>query len=267
MSTTRYFYILFSFLAFYSCKEQSLDIFDEADTGASIYFTLPYNTGGNTIPQDSIAIKFGFMPEEVQTADYNISVSAVGPLHNVDRKFKIQISPDGTLKENIHFQVMQESLVIPADKRTGFIKVKVLKTEDMKKGALSTLFELLPNENFNTKIEYRWKSNLQKKVPVLKFAMMVDNKFERPYLWEKNKGAEGYLGEYSFVKLNLIIELFDEELEHFTDPKYTDEGYFTIAKMSYWGSYLKYWLGKEAQEGRIHLDENGKEIKAGPNAN
>jgi len=37
--------------------------------------------------------------------------------------------------------------------------------------------------------------------------------------------------------------------------------------MTFWASYMKYWLGREATEGRIHKDENGKVITMGPYAN
>ncbi|MBL1409485.1 DUF4843 domain-containing protein [Sphingobacterium faecale] len=268
MTTIRFFYIVILFSLLCGCKEQSLEMFSESENGASIYFTEPYATGANTVPLDSLAVKFGFKPEEVNTTEESVSVSVTGPLHDVDREFRLEISPNASLEKDKHYQILNERLIIPAGKNTGLIKLKVLKAKEMKTQQLSTVFELVPNENFNTNIAYRWKNNMQKKTPVLKFRVVADDMFDKPYVWIASKTlVEGYLGDYSFAKLSLIIELFDEKLEHFTDPQYAIDKYFTVAKLSYWASYMKFWLGKEESEGRIHLDENKKEIKMGPNAN
>ncbi|ERJ57958.1 MULTISPECIES: DUF4843 domain-containing protein [Sphingobacterium] len=268
MNKIKFLYVVFAAIIFYSCKEQSLDVFDESENGASIYFTELYRTGANTIPLDSLSIKFGFMPVGVTSAIDSISVSVAGPTHRADREFKIKIDPEGTLKENIHYQILTDRLIIPAGKNKGIIKLKVLKAEEMKLAPLSTAFELVPNENFNTNIAYRWRDNLQKKTSVLKFRVVADNRFDKPYLWiAKKVQVEGYLGEYSGAKVNLIVELFDEDLEHFINPQYVADKYFTVAKLSFWGSYMSYWLAKEASEGRVHRDENGKEITMGPSNN
>lgn len=268
MKKTSLFYIVLSFVLFGSCKEQSLDLYSEQESGSSIFFVSPYNTANNSIPNDSLAIKFSFMDVKLTSADASVDVQTTGPLHDTDREFKIQIDPNGTLKENVHYQFLDNKLVIPAGKRSGQIKIRFLKTPDLKQSMLTTNFRLLPNENFNTSIGYRWTTNMQKRIPVLGFRLAVDDIFTEPYVWVTQRSSiEGSLGKFSRAKLDLIIELFNEDMEHFTDPKYTIDKYFSVAKITYWSSYMKYWLGKEASEGRIHLDENGKEITMGPNAN
>ncbi|SKB70738.1 protein of unknown function [Sphingobacterium nematocida] len=267
MKQFKYIYIVVLFLSLVGCKEKALDFYNESESGSSIYFSLPYSTASATTPTDSLHVRFGFLPQDLISTDVPIQVSITGPIYDVDRVFKISTNSNATLKENEHYTFTDGSLVVPAGKNHGFVRLNIKKTEEMKKSRFVTSFRLLPNENFNTDIYYRYTNNMQRRVPILDFRLIVDNIFEEPYFWATRRStAEGYLGKFSVAKLNLIIKLFNEDMEHFTDPQYTEANYFSIARLTFWGSYMKYWLGKEASEDRFYYDENKQLITVGPNA-
>lgn len=254
---------------FNSCKEEEIMVYDESKVTPAVYFTLPYNTAVSVRPTDSLVVKFGFMPVTTTTSIEQVQVTVTGPLHDKDRNFAIKFDDQGTLKEGVHFKVLQESLIIPANKKDGFIKLEISKTADMSKEKLFNTIELIPNESFSTAIKTRKSSLTLLDVPVLKIRLQVDNFIEAPYCWENPPSKlyfDYYVGSYSKAKLDLIIELFDEDIIHFSDPKYAKEGYFEGGTVTFWGNYLKFWLEREAIEGRPHYDENGKAITAGPYA-
>lgn len=268
MKKINYIYIIILILLLKGCKEEGLEVYDESKSGSSVYFSSPYATANTVIPADSVHLRFGFLPLDLESSEARVQVSITGPIFDVDRTFKIKVDPNASLKENVHYTFSEGSLIVPAGKNHGFINLNVRKTEEMKQSRLFTSFQLVSNENFNTDLNYRWTTNMQRKVPILDFKVVVDNIFEEPYLWINRRSfVEAYVGKFSIAKLNLIIDLFDEDMKHFTEPSYTDANYFTTAMIIYWGSYLKFWLGKEASEGRVHLDENKQVITAGPSAN
>lgn len=244
-------------------------VYDDSKTIGAVYFTVPYNTGVNVRPTDSLVVKFGFMPATTTSSIETVQVTVTGPLYDKDRSFAIKFDDKGTLKEGTHFKVLQESLIIPANKKDGFIKFEVYKTQDMSKEKLFNTVELIPNDNFSTAIKARKSSLTLKEISVLKMRLQVDNFIEKPYCWDNAPSKlyfDYYVGDYSKAKLDLIIELFDEEMEHFLNPQYAKDGYFEGGKVTFWGNYLKFWLEREDSEGRPRYDENGKAITAGPYA-
>lgn len=254
---------------FNSCKEEEIMVYDESKTIGAIYFTVPYNTAVGIRPTDSLVVKFGFMPVNTVSSVETLQVTVTGPLKDRDRSFAIKFDDKGTFKEGIHFKVLQESLIIPANKKDGFIKLEVYKTKEMATEKLFNTMELIPNENFSTAIKTRRSSLTLKDFPVLKMRLQVDNFIEKPYCWDNDPSKlyfDYYVGDYSKAKLDLIIELFDEDMEHFSNPQYAKDGYFEGGTVTFWGNYLKFWLEREASEGRPKYDENGKAITAGPYA-
>lgn len=266
---TRTFYtiiISISVFLFGSCKKKDLDMYNAETNGNAIYFSAPFATALEDKPQDSTHVRFSFLDENVTSTEVIIPVSATGPFSNVDREFTIEAEPNSALKAGVHYKFKQQKLVIPANKLSGNIELEILKTTDMKTAILNTRFNLVENGNFNTAIKSRKTANARGEISILSYRLMVDNINSAPYCWVSTETGEmfnDYLGDYSAAKLNLIIKLFDEDKVHFTDPHFTKANYFTYPKLNFWASYLKYWLGKEATEGRIHTDENNKVITVG----
>ncbi|MGJ1420274.1 DUF4843 domain-containing protein [Sphingobacterium spiritivorum] len=250
----------------FSCKEDRLEIFDQQVSGSSIYFPEVYNTALDRKKDFIFEQSFGYMPDTVSVFIKKINVLATGPIMDVDRVFRISSSPESTLISGTHYNIDTDKLIIPAGKNTGSVNITLKRTADMKQQQLSTTLMLEENENFNTNIKYRFAPNQNFKVSLLKYTIKIDDILNAPYAWAVapyKPMLEDYLGTYSKTKLQLLLDLFDIEPKYFIDEKYAKENYFTIALLSYWGGYMKFWLAKEASEGRIHKDESGQVITMG----
>lgn len=265
----RFFYSLLALIViFESCTEKDLITYDVTG-GNSIYFTEPYNTANSSRPRDSVSAQFGFLADDVVSTVVSIPVKVTGPLVDYDREFSVQADPNGMLKEGTDFRFLNQPLVIPANTNDGVIQIEVFKSEVMKETRMITNLDLVPNTYFNTQIKTRKSSLTLREVPVLRTRLIADDFNEIPYCWTNNPSRttfNNYMGPYSKAKLDLIIELFDEDIEHFINPQYAMDYYFQADMVIFWASYMKFWLEKEASEGREHYDENGQLITLGPNA-
>ncbi|MGY5252562.1 DUF4843 domain-containing protein [Sphingobacterium spiritivorum] len=249
-----------------SCKEDPLQTFNQEVSGSSIYFPEIYNTALERKTDFVFEQSFGYMPDTVNVFFKKIDVLATGPIMDVDRIFKISSNPESSLQPGIHYNIEEDKLIIPAGKNKGSLNIILKRTADMKQQQLSTTLMLEENENFNTNIKYRFAPNQNFKVSLLKYTIKIDDILNAPYAWSVapyKSLLENYLGTYSKRKLQLLLDLFAVDPKYFIDEKYAKENYFNLSLVSYWGGYMKFWLAKEANEGRIHKDEYGEVITMG----
>lgn len=253
------------------CNKDTLDLYSNEDSGSSLFFLNPYNTAFSNAYQldTSFVYSFGYMPEYFKQINMEIPVKATGVASDVDREFKFVIDPASNLKQNVHYVIKNERFIIPAGKNDTTISITILRTADMQTEPLVAYFRLQENENFNVKLNYRTNNNRTQYINLLEYSLVVDDIIGPPYAWTVTPyktNFDNYLGPYSKAKLQLIVDLFDIDPEVFIDENYAKTNYFSVAMMSYWANYTKYWLGKEAGEGRIYYDEHGEVIKMGPRA-
>ena len=250
-----------------NCEKEKLSVYSNEDSGSSIFFLKPYNTAFNVMNPLDTLYKFSFayfVPDSTQTK-LLIPVKATGLSQPFDRSFKIEVDPNGTLKQGVDFDIDNKELLIPAGKNDTTISLTIYRTASMLEQPLNATIRLLENEYFNTNIKFRTQTSNSLKVPILEYKLVVDDILGPPYAWTVAPYETyliGQLGAFSRVKFQMILEIFDLDPEVFNEAS-TKANYFSVANLYYFGSYFKYWLGKEAAAGRLYYDENNVLIQAG----
>lgn len=244
------------------CKKESLKVFDQPVTGSSIYFDGAYK--GYDYGK---IFSFGFSTAAVKDTVLSFDVAVTGQATQTDREFVLKPAI-ATMVEGVNYDFVDPVLAIPAGKLNTKVKVKLYRTADLTVERKSVFFNLLPNENFNTQLAKR-VTTARDTVNLLNYYIIADDIVAAPYAWSVDPTKTiliNYLGAYSKVKLQLLIQLFNIDPTMFTDQKKATTTVFTVSLMSYWGSYMKLWLSREAAAGRIYKDENGVVITMGVRA-
>lgn len=262
----RYITVCFSALLLAAgCKELDIAPFDKEKEGRSIYFPRQ----DSQMQKDTLFVGFGYSPVSVTDSVVLIPVRATGPLDSVQRDFTVSVRPGSSMKPGQHYEFVNNGVFfIPARQRTGYIGIRLKRTEDMLQDSVVLDLDLKTNEHFNTRLPYLYKPG--DTVNLLHYVVMTDNKQGKPYLWTETgrnlaKYTNDYLGEYSRAKVLLIIEVMNLEPSALTNPNHFGKP-IPFDYLQIWGSYMKYWLSKEKFEGRMRVDENGNEILMGKNA-
>lgn len=248
-------------LALSACNEDKLDLYDQEATGSSIYFYTPYATANQSVPTTQHKFCFAFEQLEVKEKTIDIPVRITGIPQSTDREFSIKFDPNSTLKEGIHFVLENDKLFVPADSIKSSVSIKLIRTADLQTEPLELRMKLVKSADFNTYFREQFNIAKTKATSVLDFSLVVDDIFGAPDAWiQYSSRFEPALGKYSKEKFNLLLEIFDLDVELFTDPTVNPNTAFGISTMTYWKNYFKYWLLKEKEAGRIHVDGNGDPI-------
>lgn len=244
-----------------SCSEDELLTFDEAKTGSSIFFQNPYL--GTQIQSNNT---FAYSVSTITHLEDSVIVNCTGSPSDIEREFKVEYDKESTMIQGKHFDLISTKMIIPAHATKGVIKFKFYRTDDMTAESKVLKLNLVDNGNFNVKLNKRITSN-KDTLELISYSFYVDDKLQPPYVWATPPYKaifDAYMGIYSKKKLQLMIDVLDIDPEVFIDPKYAQQNYFTVGIITYWGSYMKFWLTKEKANGNTYYDENGIEITMGP---
>jgi len=242
------------------CEKETLIKFDESISGNSIYFRTPF------LSSDTVRnFTFGFSGPDTKDTVLTFAVAISGTPANKEREFTVVANENSTLIPGVNYDFVDQKFSIPANKVNANIKIKFYRTPDITTERKYLHLHLKTNENFNTNVKNRITTS-KDTLSLLDYYFAVDDLVTPPYPWSAapyKTALEFYLGTYSKVKLQLLIELFEIDPVVFTDQKYAKENYFTPSLLGYWGSFMKLWLSREAAAGRVHKDENGVVIAMG----
>lgn len=253
------FVILGSILSF-ACKEDRLLMYNDEEAGNDIYFYEKLNRRltGNLMH----FISLGLEPVDLKDSIIYIQVATTGNSSPQDRPIQVSISDTSSMVEGKHFKFLKPP-VMRANKTLDTISIQLLRTADLTEKTVFLNLQLQANNHFNTKMAFKTNANV--KQDLLNYALSFDDKLPVPYLWTTFASKAiiiAYFGEYSRRKVELMFEVLKPDTEIFYNPARP----ISIANIMNWSSYMKYWLAKEKNEGRMKVDENGKEITMGPSA-
>lgn len=253
-----YIWLLFIVLFAQGCKEDTLSTYPEEEGGDNIYFVEKFFRNS----QDPMVrmISLGQTPTSVKDSLINILIRTTGEPSTEDRPVTVYAADTSSMKEGVHFDYVG-SPKIRAGRVTDTLKVLLHRTEDLLTTRVYLNLQLKSNENFQTNIATKKNgSNVQ---DLLSLQLYMDDLFPVPYLWTTFSGkslVEGYWGPYSRKKVELMLEVMKVDASVFYDSKKP----FSIGTLLNFASYMKYWLTKEENEGRIYYDDKGNKITMGP---
>lgn len=246
-----------------SCKKETLTKFDESVSGNSVYFRTPFLS--NDIGRN---FTFGYSGPAVQDTVLNLAIAVSGKPADRDREFAMVIQEYSTLKQGQNFDFVNPKFIVPANAVVANVRIRFYRSPDIATEKKRLALALVSNENFNVNVTKRVTTN-KDTLSLLDFYFIIDDLASAPYAWSVTPyktDLDNYLGAYSKVKLQLLVELFDIDPVVFTDQQYAKDKYFSVPLLSYWGGYMKLWLAREATAGRIHKDEKGQVITMGVRA-
>lgn len=247
----------------YSCKKESIDLFDQEKTGSSLYFEAPFYSL-DTIKK----ISFGFKAKDFIDSTISISVATTGAPSTVDRDFTLELGSMSSMVKGVHYDLVTPVTTIPAGKVRTRVLIKLHRTVDMQDKAVNLYLKLVANQNFNVQAVKRVVTS-KDTLSLIDYRIVSDDILGAPYVWSVapyKAQFEGYMGTFSKAKLQLIVKLFDVDPKYFAEPSYAINNYFSPSLMTYWSGYMKLWLDREALAGNPQLDENDKLITLGKNA-
>lgn len=242
------------------CEKETLTKFDENVSGNSIYFQAPFLSSAT-----GRSFTFGYSSPDVKDTVLSFTVSVSGKPVDKAREFILAAHEGSTLLPGVNYDLVDPKLNIPAQKVTANIKIRFYRTADIVTARKYLFLQLSANENFNTNVKQR-VTTTKDTLSLLNYYFAIDDVVSPPYAWSAapyKSNLDNYLGAYSKVKLQLLVELFQIDPVVFTDQKYAKDNYFSLPLLSYWGGFMKLWLAREAAAGRIHKDENGVVITMG----
>ncbi|GBU08527.1 hypothetical protein AwDysgo_18580 [Bacteroidales bacterium] len=259
--------ILFSCIAIFSCTEEKLLIFEETD---SVFFDLrPYILPNNT---DAEAYKntgdFLFALEVVQDTVVYIRVNVAGRLAPIDREYDVYVDPSSSLREGVDYDFVNQPFVIPANKASDSIRVRLYRTPSMKDTTLVLKLQLRRNETFNVDMPYvKESSKSDSLVSTLNYTLLVSDFYKTPGFWTSpvtGAMALATLGEPSLKKVQVLCFLFSMEMSEFENPDMGAGGRFVAGNVIYMSKVLHNYLSYQKSIGQTVYDENENELTSGP---
>lgn len=233
-----------------SCKEDHLDLYNQQESGASIYFQSAYTNYISYFP-----LSFGYTTSDVQDSIIRIPVAITGNLVDYDRPFALRIDST-TMQQGVHYDIVGTPM-IRANRAVDTLKIKLYRTADIQEKGVDLFISLVENDNFQTNIPFRYINGTI--YPLLDYHLYLDDIADVPYLWTTYVG-KSYIfstwGSYSKAKVDLMLKVLQIDPGYFYDSSYA----ISSQQILNWGSYMKYWLAAEKAEGRLYYDENGKVI-------
>ncbi|WP_421918574.1 DUF4843 domain-containing protein [Marinifilum sp.] len=229
-------------LVFISCDKDEIMTYEGDDY---LYFTNVDEDGN----YPEYFNNFVFDDEAVTEKNITVPIFLRGMLSNADRNFKISVVDTlTTATEGLHYTIIQNDQIVPANSIEGTASVKVMKTEDMNENEFSIGIQIESNENFDTTANT---------VVILK----ITNSFSQPDWWypHPNKYYTTHIGPYTQTKALLWLEYFgvtDGSDPLFDIRSYVWKGvqYYDPNKFKAQVAAFKRWLENEKGD---PTDENG----------
>ncbi|POY36283.1 hypothetical protein C3K47_11040 [Solitalea longa] len=219
----------------------------------NIYFAEAGGAIDTRLAKDSTAVSFA--PVINTDSVVKVVVSTVGAPVSYDREYKLEIDPSSTALLGTHFEFpADKKFVIKKNVINDTIPVRLIRTPDMLNKELNIIFNLVPNENFNTLFKQRLNSS-KKVVSCITKKFMVTDALLKPKAWNVN-----FLGNFTRTKLFLVCQICG------TTPLYMDT--MSPGEGLFYGRFTQRYLNEQKAKvpSNIILDEDGTAMKMGNNA-
>lgn len=220
-----------------SCKKSNLMTYEGGD---QIFFSMSSS--------DSTVFTFKSIIEDKY--EIGIDVVTAGEISEVDRVFEVEVDDRTTAKAGVDYELMKETLKMPAGKASTKIKIRLLRNAGLLNKQVRLLLKLLPNNNF--KVEMKDAAEQGKTVSLdLSKTVFGDN-----YI-NSSRWSSSYMGVFSVKKMQLLVEIGEMDIVKFYTGKYTGPAYYPFSRA------VQVYLNEQKAKGNIILDENKQEIIMG----
>ncbi len=250
-------YICLSILCFFfSCKEDALTTYDNANSKNSIYFAEAKDLNNSKM------ISFGYEKASVKDSIVTFVVRAIGAPENRDRPYDLSIADSSTLKSGTEYEILNKPLSIKAGKVTDTLKIKLLRATTLKDQAGYLYMDLKPNNNFTNDFLIYTKTTNGVTITgyQTRMTLKADDIAGAPPFWTVGSsfynGTVGYLGAFSRLKFQLLITYYNLDGNQLVAPNWitTDNNNRRFAG---WANGLKAYLTRMAAAGTPVYEEDG----------
>nr|WP_199076565.1 DUF4843 domain-containing protein [Pedobacter sp. ASV19] len=238
-----------------ACKKENIQTYNNQKSKVSIYFPLSETTNG-------LNFSFGYEKANVLDTLLRVVVRTIGAAESSDRPYNLVIADSSTLKAGIDYKLLNTQNVIKAGKVTDTLYFKLLRTAKLKKDSLFLFLDLKPNENFtNSFLSKDITSGGQTRPQYYtRLKIKVDDIAGAPPFWDANSVyysfTSGYLGTFSTLKFQLLINRFNLNTEELVNPNWflTNSNYFRLPG---WANGLKAYLDQMQAKGTPVYEADG----------
>lgn len=245
MKKNHFFLFIIAVGLFTACTKQELMTYNSDN---SIYFEHS-NVG---VPLDTTMVSFAYSGGSARDSTINIYVLATGGATSQDRLYKLITDKDSsTAKAGIHFVEPAQAQSVKAGKMRDTIRLKLLRTADMRDSNFVIVLRLEPNENFNTDMPFKMASG-NRKVSYITYKVNVNDILRKPGRW-----LDSYLGVFTRKKLFLLCDLLN------TTTAYLDTQ-APVSDIVFFGRFMQRYLNQMAADGNPVYEEDGSLMKMGP---
>lgn len=246
----RSLYIPLLILIAASCKRDALITYNTAD---NVYFN--YNTGTNSW-RDSMDVSFANRDASVQDTFLLIPLAVTGVAATTDRPFKLVVDPSSTAVAGIHYELPEP--VIHAGKVQDTLRLHFKRAADLASGEKKLVLKLVPNEFFKTDLPYRMINGAaQDTLDMLSFSIVASDLLVSGPYWNL---YSVYFGKFSVRKVRFIHDLLGMPLDFWSEAPNNQRQAAAI----YYASATSRYLGDQAAQGNIIVDEDGTPMQMGP---
>jgi hypothetical protein len=165
-------------LGFSSCSKSEIPTWTDT---ARIWFAS----------KDTTSFTFALYPDSTSKI-INIPLTVAGNVESVDRTFDVSVVSNFR-NSSSKYEIIQPT-VIKKDTTSGFLRVRVYKTDNLNIARDTITFQLNNSDDFVVGL-----------TGYLKGSLIVYNKFVQPTWW--NRSATYSLGRYTELKLSIIFKV------------------------------------------------------------
>jgi len=201
-----FLYIAASFVLT-ACSEDEIKTYDAKDF---IYYSNRYVN--QTVYWDTMTtFNFFFTPGLMDTL-IQIEVTSGGIVPDRDRVFLVDVQATGGAVSGVDYEV-DEQQIMPAGSNTGYVKVKLNKTDKLEGNTYSLKVNLKENENFGLDLPVVYHNG----DTIQRTSWKIDYLAElaEPPFYATLRGR--YLGYWSILKFNTMNELLGLTIDDWTD--------------------------------------------------
>jgi len=241
------FVIVFLAIGFTAC-EKGLETYHGDN---SIYFT-----SNKTKFLDTGFMTFGYSAPTLVDSIISIPVSALGIPSGFERPIVLTVADSSTAKLGVHYEVLAESLSIPAGAVGGSVKLKLHRTAEMQNTPVFLVLQLQPNEHFQTAV--RSFSNGSTTCSAISYKLWASDIMTQPAYW-----STAYMGTFSRKKIYLTANVLGLSVQEMISTITNNNPALSLNSQLSWGRSMKLYLNQQAAAGTPVYEDDGTLMKMG----
>jgi hypothetical protein len=250
----RVIYFLIGMISTSCLKQQDISNYSGEQT---VYFSLaadPPPAFTNEVRRDSATVSFGFSYGATDSL-VKVPVKVTGLPVKLARSYNVKLAAGSSAIEGKHFDFAQKNFTIPADSVGDSVRLILHRTADLKTKGVMVMIELVPNENFSTRMQTEKIAGTNTVLSLSTFRVFFNDILSQPETW-----LEYYLGTFSIKKFYLMGQVLNLNLDKFSGPAFSQ---ITFQELNYYGIAMQRYLNRMKSEGKTVYEDDGKEMVMG----